>query len=692
MQTQNVNVKTAASESKETGGKTKTPRAVKKAAPAKSSVIEGLLASAEIQYLPLSALVISPLNVRKKPASTAHIRGLADNIASVGLVHNLVVHEMPVSGNAPKQYGVAVGGCRLKALGLRVTEGAIAADHPVAVKIVAEADALAISMSENARREDMHIHDQLIAFRDLSKTGKTPAQIADMLGYGTRHVQRCLKLCDVAPALLACLRQDEISLDQLQALSATDDHKKQVTAWEQGRETAWTSSPAALRKAVTEDEIQISQSTEATFVGVDAYTAAGGEIRVDLFSNEDDGFITDPLLLNRLVVEKLQAEAERIAGAEGWKWGMGRTVSIKTYGEDKENYELLPTPVVIFNEVDAARQGELADKAAHIEEVLDTHKLEDEAFNQFRDALKAIVDEREALLLRARDYSWTPEQRQAAGVVVSMDNNGGYRVQRGVMRVADKSEVVQPDTKPEASKQENAEPDVKPLSASLIRSLTAERTLAAQAALTSQPKVALAILAYTLASQIMAGYGNREWVNIRTESNRNTVVNAAPAAKESKAMQHMEERHQHWQTRLKCAHGTGFLALLAWDEAELIDLLGYCTACSISGITDWLPRTEHPTNPLDRIETELGFDLRDWWQPDAENCFGRMNKAQMTAALVEAGLEKTALAIAPLKKGDAAQLAAEEMATTRWVPAFMKPYVKPDEDAASVPAEDHQPE
>ncbi|WP_353744671.1 hypothetical protein [Sphingomonas sp. 66-10] len=57
----------------------------------------------------------------------------------------------------------------------------------------------------------------------------------------------------------------------------------------------------------------------ALFVGIDAYVAAGGGVMRDLFDEDDGGWLTDPALLDRLVGEKLEQEAERIT-AEGWKW------------------------------------------------------------------------------------------------------------------------------------------------------------------------------------------------------------------------------------------------------------------------------------------------------------------------------------------------------------------------------------
>lgn len=49
------------------------------------------------------------------------------------------------------------------------------------------------------------------------------------------------------------------------------------------------------------------------------YEAAGGVILRDLFNSDDGGWLQDPALLDRLVAENLEREAD-VVRAEGWKW------------------------------------------------------------------------------------------------------------------------------------------------------------------------------------------------------------------------------------------------------------------------------------------------------------------------------------------------------------------------------------
>src|SRR3546814_10248642 len=66
-------------------------------------------------------------------------------------------------------------------------------------------------------------------------------------------------------------------------------------------------------------EIDASQSL-VRFVGLDAYEAAGGGIRRDLFAQDDSGvYVTDVALLETLVRQKLDEHAATVK-AEGWAW------------------------------------------------------------------------------------------------------------------------------------------------------------------------------------------------------------------------------------------------------------------------------------------------------------------------------------------------------------------------------------
>jgi ParB family chromosome partitioning protein len=60
------------------------------------------------------------------------------------------------------------------------------------------------------------------------------------------------------------------------------------------------------------------------FVGIEAYEAAGGDVMRDLFQQDDGGWLQNPMLLDRLVAEKLEREVDSVR-SEGWKWWKSRS-------------------------------------------------------------------------------------------------------------------------------------------------------------------------------------------------------------------------------------------------------------------------------------------------------------------------------------------------------------------------------
>ena len=73
-----------------------------------------------------------------------------------------------------------------------------------------------------------------------------------------------------------------------------------------------------IRKLLTQSHVSPSDR-RVQFVGAEAYEQAGGVILRDLFVEDHGGYYTDSQLLDRLVLEKLEAAGEAVS-REGWKW------------------------------------------------------------------------------------------------------------------------------------------------------------------------------------------------------------------------------------------------------------------------------------------------------------------------------------------------------------------------------------
>ncbi|ECY3829299.1 ParB/RepB/Spo0J family partition protein, partial [Salmonella enterica subsp. enterica serovar Senftenberg] len=462
----------------------------KKASPkaaAQSDVLVATLDNSPVRYTTWSRLFIGELNCRVIPHTPEEIREYADSIHAVGLIHNIVVVECDDG-----RLEVVCGGGRTKAIGLLVEEGKVNPDHEwIAYKAVPRELARAVSLTENGRHKTMHPAEQIAGFRALAEEGKTPAQIGDLLGYGVKHVQRMLKLAGLAPVILQALAEDRLTTEHCQALALEDNPDRQVQVYEAACRESWNNKPEVrvIRNLITESQVSTLNNSKYAFVGEKAFS--GDEIRADLFSDEQGGFV-DKLALDTALLEKLQVVAECLKEAEGWAWATGRMELVSSHGEDSAVYRIQDEPDAVYTEQEQQRMDELQDQYD-----------ENQTASDETDALES---EMEAIDCAAQLRAWTPEMRAQSGVVVSW-RQGDVYVQRGVI-LREQSET---EDEPAQVKTYERQPEpVDEISVPLLTRMCAERTLAVQAALMQQPEKSVALLAWTLCLNVFgSGAYNR---------------------------------------------------------------------------------------------------------------------------------------------------------------------------------------
>lgn len=632
--------------------KAKAPKkaSTKKITKAQEVSLKAALEAAGVEYVPLSDLVKSPLNVRTIPYSVDSVRGLADSIEALGLLQNLIVHTL-----ADGQSGVAAGGRRLTALNLLAQEGRLDDGHTVMVKRVSDDIAALASVAENEQRAAMHPAEQISGFRTLAEQGKTPAQIGDALGFGSRHVQRMLKLANLAPSLMDRLAQDELTVDQCQALCLEDDQARQVDVYESVK-ASWSNAPAHLiKRAVTDSEI-CTDSVKFRFIGRDAYEAAGGCVREDLFSQEEGDGTADSVLVERLVQEKLEQIAQDIQQREGWSWSRGRAARIWYHGEDGKEFVQPDAPDPVYTPEQQQRLDALHEEWNGYDSRCDE-----------TDALEAEID---AIEQAAEVSAWTDDMKSGAGVMVSLYEGLVY-VQRGIRLKADEPEETEESsaTVPFTSRQKDA---AEGISVPLLTKMSSERTLAVQAALMQQPEKAVALMVWRLCTSVFAGCGAATHpFRISLTVSHGSLTENAPSGKSGAAYDLLMQEKARLQALLPAGWEKDFTTFFALDGGVLMSLMAFCTACSVDGVqTRDMGHTSRST--LDTVEAAIGFHLRDWWQPTKNNYFSGLKHPQIVASLKEAGLTGAAGDAEKMKKGDAAAHAEHFMQHTRWVPAWLK--------------------
>ncbi|WP_247964257.1 ParB/RepB/Spo0J family partition protein [Escherichia coli] len=629
-----------------TESKVKTERkSSRKPAKTQETVLSALLAETAEVSVPLASLIKSPLNVRTVPYSAESVSELAESIKGVGLLQNLVVHTLPGD-----RYGVAAGGRRLAALNMLAERGIIPADWPVRVKVIPQELATAASMTENGHRRDMHPAEQIAGFRAMAQEGKTPAQIGDLLGYSPRHVQRMLKLADLAPVILDALAEDRITTEHCQALALENDTARQVQVFEAACQSGWGGKPEVqtIRRLVTESEVAVAGNSKFRFVGADAFSP--DELRTDLFSDDEGGYV-DCVALDAALLEKLQAVAEHLREAEGWEWCAGRMEPVGFCSEDAGTYRSLPEPEAVLTEAEEERLNELMARYDALENQCEESDL--------------LEAEMKLMRCMAKVRAWTPEMRAGSGVVVSW-RYGNVCVQRGVQLRSEDDAADDADR----TEQVQEKASVEEISLPLLTKMSSERTLAVQAALMQQPDKSLALLAWTLCLNVFGSGAYSNPAKIRLECEHYALTSDAPSGKEGAAFMALMAEKARLAALLPEGWSRDMTTFLSLSQEVLLSLLSFCTACSIHGVqTREYGHTSR--SPLDSLETSIGFHMRDWWQPTKANVFGHLKKPQIIDALNEAGLSGAARDAEKMKKGDAAEHAEFHMKDNRWVPGWM---------------------
>ena len=240
--------------------------------------------------------------------------------------------------------------------------------------------------------------------------------------------------------------------------------------------------PRNLRSLLTEEHVSASDR-RARFVGVDAYVAAGGTLERDLFDEENEGYLADRALLDRLVTERSTSLVADLQ-AHGWAWA---EVHLENdYWEALEKYTTLrPVPVdldpALFAEADKLRA-----ELDAIDQASENDEPSEEAESR-RDEIENRLDE-----IEAEKTAFTSEQKSQAGVIVTIGHNGKPVYHCGLVERGAKV----PSTNGEESS--SPEEEKEDLSAALLQDLTTQRTAALRAALSVRPDIALIAITHEL--------------------------------------------------------------------------------------------------------------------------------------------------------------------------------------------------
>jgi ParB family transcriptional regulator, chromosome partitioning protein len=551
------------------------------------------------------------------------------------------------------------------------------------------------SLAENDERVGLHPLDQFRTFKLLRDGGMSEDDIAARHFISAAIVKQRLRLASVSPKLQEVYADDGMTLEQLMAFSVTADQARQEQVWDNVRSSGYD-EPYQIRRMLTENTVRAADR-RAQFIGLDTYEQAGGAVMRDLFEHDDGGgWLQDVPLLDRLVAEKLKAEAESIA-AEGWKWIV---VAVNfPYGHTDNLRELDGVAADLTDDERAAIDALKAEYDKLEADYAEADELPDEVDQRLGEIEAALS------VFNARPVIYDPADVSRAGVFVSIDDEGALSVDRGYVRPEDEAPVGV-DAGPEsavggeaadgedvkvavpravitvggvsAEPEDDEDDAIKPLPDRLITELTAHRTLALRDAMANHPAMAFVAVLHNFVLATFyrfASSGGCLEIAVRTPS----LPPQAPGLNDSASAKAIDTRHDAWKVRLPKEEGHPWDALVALDATEQSALFAHCASFGVNALYEPANRynegrvsahgVRRRLDQADVLARAVGLDMvAAGWTTNVDNYLGRVTKPRILEAVREAKGESSAQLIEHLKKDDMAREAERLLEATCWLP------------------------
>ena len=641
--------------------------------------------------IPFNKLLLSACNVRRVKAGVS-IEELADDIARRTLLQSLTVRPvLDADGNETGMYEIPAGGRRFRALELLVKQKRLAKTAPIPCVIRTDGIAEEDSLAENVQRAPLHPLDQFRAFLALREKGQSEEEIAAAFFVSVAVVKQRLRLASVSPKLLEVYAEDGMTLDQLMGFTVSGDWERQEQVWER-LASSYTKEPYVIRRLLTEGAVRASDK-RAAFIG-EVYEQAGGTVLRDLFQGDDGGWLQDVALVDRLVAERLEREADAVR-AEGWRWI--EVAPAFPYGHSFGLRQLRGEVTALTAEEEATRETLQAE--------YDRLEEEHETVEDLPEEVDQRLSEIEELLaaLDGRPVVFDPEEVARAGAFVSIGSEGRLKVERGYVRPEDElpaapeSEVDGEDgldsggsatvagepvaamairagvdgetiqAGPDVAADPEEEDCIKPLPDRLLTELTAHRTLALRHALGDHPEVAFMAALHALCLKLFYHYGLDSCLELDVKSVAFSAQ--APGLNDTGLARTLTDRHQFWQASMPRQPEDLWEALSRLGHPERQSLFAHCVGLSVNAVHEAYHRRPKALAHADMLARAVDLDMAAaGWTSTVDGYLGRVTKARILQAVREAKGSEAAERIATLKKGEMAEKAETLLAGSGWLP------------------------
>ncbi len=595
------------------------------------------------ELIPLNKLLLSAHNARKTH-SPAKDEQLSHDIEARGLLQNLVVTKSKKRGH----YDVICGGRRLRAMTQIVARGAWKADQEVACKVLVanEAETTETSLAENFQRDDMTPAEEVQAFQHFIGVDGDTAAVAKRFGVERRFVEGRLRLAALAEPIFEQFAAGKMSIELAKAYASTDQHDVQCRVFERMHRSYGGDSPDAVRRLIADGSTRGNDSL-ALLVGEDAYTAAGGRIERDLFSETADDRWLDREIIEDLVNTKLQVEAERLLAETGLGaiWPVAGSAVWNVRQEMKLKSVALP-PAPLSDEAQErieaiqARLGEICDEIEALDEESSEAADLDAEYDRLQEELEDISTAKMELpeewkaevgkfLLVTATGEMVLDADYYSEKLLRMERDEEGNVSGGTFELPRGASDIAKPSLPEATG-----PGGKAYSARLFDELALQRRNILAANLLNDPALALDYAIFAMAEGIIRIGPSCTGTTIRAPHPQDAILSSnLPTGMAEEIMAGaLEALDKTWCEQ---ADEVGrFMAFRDLDDDAKGAWIAYTMARSLEAKKGYAAGY----NPIHaQLGTLLNVEPAAMWRPTAANYFDRVSKGTILSLLQEIG-------------------------------------------------------
>ena len=587
--------------------------------------------------IPLNQLTVSEQNVRNIATDKDADNSLKASLKAHGLLQNLIVHKLGDS-----LYGVDAGKRRVTQLQELAEEGFYAEDMPVSCLLLEDATtAIEVSLIENQMRADMHIADEIDAYTKLVADGSTASEIAVRFGKAERTVEQRLRLGNVSPVIRESFREGKTTLEVLMAFGMTSDQNLQERIWKGFVENGGYLNAYNVKRMLTEERIQ-GDSKIGKFVGVEEYERDGGRVTRDLFAKDDASgiWLDEPDRVYRLAEKKLEQAASELA--DSWHWV---DYTIEFGWEELSKYHKVYPELGELTPAEEAERERLNARRDEIEEAFDGDP--DDEDNPINDEWNQILDRLNELwrLPRTRQ-TFTEEQQSYAGVMISVDHDGTFDYDYGLVKPEDMPEGEGKGRSSSGSSYQDREKKVREkagYSKKLMDEMRIERTKIVRSHLATNYDEAFDLLLFQMARELFGVpryYSTSLDVNLFAVGNKYYFLDSFER----------DTLNLTWADHKE--DGQAFAKIQKLSAEDKQALFAACVAATLKGqlTIDLEQRTE-----TEAVIGNLGIDFAEAFRPTVENLWGRQSKKQLLTIAEKVLGKKWVEAHKGDKKGDLAE-------------------------------------